>query len=116
MIRRVSISTILVTPISLVASLALLLDVMLSTALLSLALSPHLIVVCLALLIASEASDGTTDGTLGTVGDTRAKVAKLALGLLLLALKVLLTAGLLEGLSSRPKLVFCACQMRRRSC
>lgn len=71
---------------------------MLGTTLLGLALSTELIVVSLTALVASQARDGTANGSLSTVGETRTEVAELALGLLLLALEVLLTTGCLEGL------------------
>lgn len=78
--------------------LGLLLDIVLSTTLLGLALSAHLLVVSLSSLVAGQARDGTTDGALSAVSNAGAKVMKLASGFLLLALKVLLTAGLLQGL------------------
>lgn len=78
--------------------LGLLLDIMLGPALLSLALSAHLLVVSLASLIASQPADSAADGTLGSVAHTVAQVRELTPGLLLLTLTVLLTAGLLEGL------------------
>ena len=79
-------------------SLGLLLDVVLGTALLSLALSAHLLVVSLASLIASQPADSAADGTLGTVTHTVTEVRELPPSLLLLTFAVLLTAGLLEGL------------------
>jgi hypothetical protein len=70
----------------------------LNATLLGLALSTHLLVVGLAGVVASEARNGATDGTLGTAGDTVAEIAELTLGLLLLALEVLLTTSGLERL------------------
>lgn len=78
-----------------VLSLRLLLDVILGTALLRLALGTHLLVVGLASLVTRDAREGAADGTLGAASEAGAKVAELALGLLLLALEVLLAAGLL---------------------
>lgn len=79
-------------------SLSLLLDVSLSAALLSLASVVLLLVLGLSTLVASYTSDGAADSTGDTVGDARAQVGELTLGLLLLALEVLLTAGGLEVL------------------
>lgn len=79
-------------------SLSLLLDIVLGTTLLGLALSTHLLVVSLSSLVAGQTRDSTADGTLSTVANTTTEVAELALGLLLLALEVLLTAGFLKGL------------------
>lgn len=50
----------------------------------------------LARLIASETSNGTADGPLRAAGEAGAKVAELALGLLLAALEVLLTTRRLK--------------------
>jgi hypothetical protein len=80
-------------------SLGLLLDVVLDTTLASLALSTELVVLGLLLLVAGKVGDSTANGTLGTLADTRTEVAELTLGLLVSTLKVLLTAGLLQGLS-----------------
>jgi hypothetical protein len=80
-------------------SLGLLLDVVLDTTLASLALSTELVVLGLLLLVAGKVGDSTANGTLGTLADARAEVAELTLGLLVSTLKVLLTAGLLQGLS-----------------
>lgn len=65
---------------------------MLNTALLSLALSTQLLEVRLTLLVASQSADSAADCAVGSVRDTGAEVAKLALGLLLLTLKVLLSS------------------------
>lgn len=78
--------------------LSLLDDVVLGTTLLGLALGTHLLVVSLTVLVTSNARDGASDGALSSVGDAGAVVAKLTLGLLLLALEVLLAAGCLERL------------------
>lgn len=50
-------------------SLGLLLEVMLDTTLLSLALGAHLIVVSLALLVAGEVRNGSADCSLSTTGN-----------------------------------------------
>lgn len=72
---------------------------MLDTTLASLALGTELVVFGLLLLVTGKVGDSTSNGTLGTLADTRAEVAELTLGLLVSSLKVLLTAGLLQGLS-----------------
>jgi hypothetical protein len=82
----------------LLLSFGLLLKVVLDTALLGLALGVLLVVDSLLVGIASQAGNGTTDGALDAVANARAEVVELALGLLLLALEVLLTASLLERL------------------
>ncbi|KAH0358278.1 hypothetical protein KCU83_g402, partial [Aureobasidium melanogenum] len=76
----------------------LLVKVGLNTTLLSLALIVLGLVLGLVGLIASNASNSTTDGARNTVGDTRTQVVELALGLLLLALLVLLSTLLFQGL------------------
>lgn len=82
----------------LLLSLSLLLKVMLDTALSGLALGVQLVVVGLALLVAGDVGNGAADGALDAITDARTKVVELTLGLLLLALEVLLTAGVLQGL------------------
>lgn len=82
----------------LLLGLSLLLDIMLSAALLSLAGVVHVLVVLLARLVAGQASDGTTDGALETVADARSVVVELTLGFLLLALEILLATLLLKVL------------------
>ena len=82
----------------LLLSLSLLLKVVLDTALSGLALSVQLVVVGFALLVAGNVGNGTDNGALDAVADASTKVAELTLGLLLLALEVLLTAGVLQGL------------------
>jgi hypothetical protein len=56
------------------------------------------LVLCLVELVASDASNSTTDGARDTISDAGSEVWKLALGLLLLALLVLLGSLLLQGL------------------
>ncbi|KAI6752862.1 hypothetical protein HG530_013614 [Fusarium avenaceum] len=77
----------------------LLLDVVLDTTLASLSLGTELVVLGFLLLVTGKVGDSTSNGTLGTLADTRAEVTELTLGLLVSSLKVLLTAGLLQGLS-----------------
>lgn len=81
----------------------LLLNVVLSTSLASLSLSMKLIVVSLTLTVTSQAGNGTANGALDTVTDTRTKVVELTLGLLLTAIEVLLTTRLLQGLDEVRK-------------
>lgn len=80
-------------------SFGLLLDVVLDTTLASLSLGTELVVLGFLLLVTGKVGDSTSNGTLGTLADTRAEVTELTLGLLVSSLKVLLTAGLLQGLS-----------------
>lgn len=84
--------------LSLPLGLGLLLDISLNTTLGGLAVSAHLVVVSLALLVAHDTGHGTTKDTLSTVRDAPGEVAKLALGLLLLSVEVLLATGVLQGL------------------
>jgi len=76
----------------------------LGPALLGLALVVLLLVLALRRRVARHAGHGAAERAAHAVRDARAKVVELALGLLLLALEVLLAAGLLEGLPSRPVL------------
>lgn len=85
-------------PAPLELGLSLLLDVMLSTALLGLTLIVLLLVLSLGSLVTGQTSNGTTDGTSGPVRRTRAEITELATSLLLLTLVVLLTSLLLEVL------------------
>lgn len=80
-------------------SLSLLLDVVLSTALLGFSLCTHLIIVSLATLIASQTSDRAANSALCPVGNAAAKIVQLALGLLLLSFEILLTTRGFEGLA-----------------
>lgn len=80
---------------TLVVGLCLLLNVVLGTTLLRLALIVQLLVVCLAFLVSSETSDSAANSSLDTVSHAMAVVVQLALCLLLLALEVLLTSRLL---------------------
>lgn len=80
------------------ASLRLLLDIGLSTALLCLAGVVLLLVLGLSGLVARDASDSSADGAADAVGGAGAEVGELALGLLLLTLEVLLAARVLERL------------------
>lgn len=80
-------------------SLRLLLDVVLSTALLRLSLGAHLIIADLFGTITREARDGAPKSTLRPVRGTGTKVSELTLGFLPLTFEVLLTAGLLQGLA-----------------
>jgi hypothetical protein len=80
-------------------SLRLLLDVVLSTALLRLSLGAQLIITDLFGTVTRESRDGAPKSTLGPLRGTGAKVAELTLGFLPLAFEVLLTAGLLQGLA-----------------
>lgn len=81
-------------------SLGLLLNIVLGTALLSLARVVETLVVCLTSLVTGETSDGTTNSALDTVADARSIVVELALSLLLLTLEVLFTTLLLQILYS----------------
>jgi hypothetical protein len=87
-----------------VLSVGLFLDVVLGAALQGLAGVVLLLIFCLGSRVARQASGGVADGASDTVRDARAEIVELALGLLLLALEVLLTTGLLEGLQSRKRL------------
>ena len=71
---------------------------MLNTSLLSLALGTHLVIVSLTRAVTSQASNGTSNSALNTVADTRAEVVDLTLGLLVAAIEILFTAGLLQRL------------------
>ena len=82
----------------LLLGLSLLLDISLNTTLGGLAVSAHLVVVSLALIVTHDTSHGTTNDTLGAVSDAAGEIAKLALGLLLLSLEILLATGVLQGL------------------
>lgn len=73
--------------------LGLLEDIVLDATLLSLALSTHLFVVGLSSVVAGDARNGTSNGSLDTTSNTAAKVGQLALSLLLLTLEVLLATG-----------------------
>lgn len=88
----------MVESLGLLIGLSLLLNIVLGTALLGLALSPHLVVVSLTALVAGEAGDGTANSALSAVADTSTKVLELALGLLLLTLQVLFASLGLECL------------------
>lgn len=79
-------------------SSSLLVEVGLNTTLLSLALVVLGLIFCLVSTVASDASNSTTDSARDAVGNTRAQVVELALGLLLLALLVLLSTLLLQRL------------------
>lgn len=83
-------------------SLSFLLEVCLNTSLLRLAVSTHLVVVFLALVVAHHAGHGTADNTLSTASHATNEIVDLALGLLLLALEVLLATGILERLLFKP--------------
>lgn len=80
------------------SSLSLLLDVVLSAALLGLADIVLLLVLGLPNAVPSQTGEGISSGTGGAIGYARGEVGYLSLGLLLLALEVLLTSGLLEVL------------------
>ena len=80
-------------------SLSFLLEVCLNTTLLCLAVSAHLVVVFLALVIAHHVGHRAANNALSTARHATSKIVELALGLLLLALEVLLATGILERLS-----------------
>lgn len=88
---------------------------MLDPPLLCLAVRTHLVVVLLAGLVTSQAGNGTTERALSAVGHAGAEVAELTLGLLLLALEVLLAAGVLERLQRRVVLAGAKKRVRRSS-
>jgi hypothetical protein len=79
-------------------SLNLLLEIVLDTTLLGLAVSAHLLIVCLTILVARDARNSATDCALGTAGNALTEIGDLSSGLLLLALKVLFAAGGFQGL------------------
>jgi len=81
-------------------SIGLLLDVVLSTALLRLADIVLPLVLRLLRAVARHAGDGVAERTRGAIRQARAEVLQLPAGLLLLALEVLLAAGLLEVLGA----------------
>ena len=76
---------------------------MLRAALLCLASIVLLIVLGLGTGVAGQASDSAADSAGDAVANARGEIVKLALGLLLLALKVLFAALLLEVLWKRGK-------------
>lgn len=88
---------------------------MLDSPLLCLAIRAHLVVVLLAGLVTSQAGNGTTESALGAVGHAGAEITELTLGLLLLALEVLLAAGVLERLQRRGVLAGAKKRVRRSS-
>jgi hypothetical protein len=69
---------------------------MLGTTLLGLADIMLLLGLELGFTITGKTSDGSTNGTANSVGDTRAQVAELTLSLLTLALGILLSTFALE--------------------
>lgn len=79
-------------------SIGLLLDVVLGTALLGLAGVVLLLVLGLGGRVAGDTGDGAAHGTRDAVCDAGAEVRELALGLLLLALEVLVSALALQRL------------------
>lgn len=81
---------------TLLLGISLLLNVVLSTTLLRLARVVQTLVVLLASLVTSKASDGAADGSLDTVANARSVIVELALGFLRLTLKILLATLLLE--------------------
>jgi hypothetical protein len=82
----------------LVHSLSLLLDIVLGAALLRLASVVLVLELGLLGTVACEAGNSTAQGSRDAVGHARGIVVQLARSLLLLARKVLLTAGLLQRL------------------
>ena len=83
---------------ALLLSLCLLLDVVLSSALLRLARVVLLLILELSIAIARETGHGAADRPGQAVAHATSEVVELALGLLLLALEVLVATGLLQGL------------------
>jgi hypothetical protein len=100
----------------LVLGLSLLENVVLDTALLGLAFGTQLLEVGLTLLVASQSADSAANCSVGSVRDTGAEVAKLALGLLLLTLKVLLSSRGLQRLELRVSRECKELRMGRRWC
>lgn len=86
--------------------IGLLLQVSLHAAQLSLAVGTHLVVVLLARIITCQTSDSAAECALDAAANTARKITKLALGLLLLALQVLLASGVLEALFIVTLLVY----------
>lgn len=83
---------------SIILSFSLLLNIVLSTTLLSLALIMLLLVLSLGSFVTSQAGSDATKGASSTVRDSRSQITELAASLLLLTFKVLLTASSLESL------------------
>jgi hypothetical protein len=81
-------------------SIGLLLDVVLRATLLRLANVMLLLVLGLLAAVARHASDSVAEGAGGAVRQARREIAELSASLLLLALEVLLTAGLLKVLGA----------------
>lgn len=84
--------------LELVLSIGLLEDVVLSTTLARLAGVVLVLILLLGGSVASHAGESSTDGAGDTVTNTLGVVVDLTLGLLLLALEILLTTGLLKTL------------------